>query len=91
MRRPVRFRCHKSFETEVRLDLSPRDRALATPVQLLAGIAGGANVREVLGRLDEALQVVCVDHRGDSAASAGQEHRSMSNSGLVDDICQPSR
>ena len=53
------------------------------------GGVGSLNVRQVLRRLGEALQVIGVDHRGDATAPAGEEHGRVGHPGVVDDIGEP--
>ena len=50
---------------------------------------GGFNVRQVLRRLGEPLQVVRVDHRGHAAVPEGQEDILMSGADTVDDLIKP--
>ena len=52
------------------------------------GGVGGLNVRQILRRLGEPLQVAGVDHRGHAAAPAGQEDRLMSGADVVDDLIE---
>ena len=56
---------------------------------LSTGGVGGFNVRQVLRRLGEALQVAGVDHRGHTTAPAGQEDMLMFGADVVDDLIEP--
>ena len=53
------------------------------------GGVGSLNVRQVLRRPAEALQVLDIDHRGHAATSAGQEDGLMSGADVVDDLIEP--
>ena len=56
---------------------------------LSSGGVGRLDVRQVLRRPAEPLQVVSVDHRGHAAAPAGQEDRLMSDADVIDDLIEP--
>ena len=55
---------------------------------LSSGGVGGLNVRQILRRLGEPLQVLDIDHRGHAAAPAGQEDGLMSGADVVDDLIE---
>ena len=56
---------------------------------LSSGGVGGLNVRQVLRRLGEPLQVLDIDHRGYTATPAGQEDRLVFDADIVDDLIEP--
>ena len=54
-----------------------------------SGGVGGLNVRQILRRLGEPLQVLDIDHRGHAATPAGQENGLTSGADVVDDLIEP--
>ena len=80
------LRTARALRPEVGLDLVPGDGAV--PSDLGTGGVGGLNVRQVLRRLGEPLQVLDVDHRGHAATPAGQEDRLKSGADVVDDFIE---
>ena len=79
-------RTDRALYPETSLDLIPGDRAVLG--DLSSGVVGGLNVRQVLRRLGEPLQVIRVDHRGHTTAPAGQEDRLMSGADVVDNLIE---
>jgi hypothetical protein len=75
-----------SPQAKVGLDLLPRNCCFARIGHFSASGAGGLDIGKILGSVDETLQVISVDHRGNAAAAAGQEHRVVSNPRLVNDV-----
>ena len=55
---------------------------------LSSGGVGGLNVRQILRRLGKPLQVIRVDHRRYTTATAGEEDRLMSGEDVVDDLIE---
>lgn len=56
---------------------------------LSSGGVGGLNVRQILRRLGEPLQVLDIDNRGHTATPAGQKDRLTSGADVVDDLIEP--
>ena len=54
-----------------------------------SGGVGGLNVRQFLRRLGKPLQVIRVDHRGHTTATAGEEDGLMSDADVIDDLIEP--
>ena len=52
------------------------------------GGVSGLNVRQILRRPAEPLQVLNIDHRSHAAAPAGEEHGLMARAGVVDNIVE---
>ena len=55
---------------------------------LSSGSVGSLNVRKVLRRLGEPLQVVRIDHCRYTTATAGEEDRLVSGADVVDDLIE---
>ena len=86
MRLETSRRTDRTLYPEVSLDLVPGDGAVLS--DLSASSVGGFNVRQVLRRLGEALQVIRVDHRRYTTATAGEEDRLVSGADVVDDLIE---
>ena len=56
---------------------------------LSSGGVGRLDVRKVLRSLGKPLQVIRVDHRRYTTATAGEEDRLMSGADVVDDLIEP--
>src|SRR5450756_2655259 len=82
---PGRPRSGRSCQTEVGLDLLPRDRLLAAG-HLLPRRARGLDVGEVLSRRDQTVEVVGVDDRRDPLTAAGQVDRFVLDPRGVDHV-----
>ena len=80
------LRTARALRPEAGLDLVPGDGAVLG--DLSTGGVGSLNVRKVLRRLGEPLQVLDVDHRGHATTPTGQEDRLMSGAGVVDDLIE---
>ena len=82
------LRTARALRPEASLDLVPGDDG-AVLCDLSSGGVGRLDVRQILRRLGEALQVIRVDHRGHAATPAGQEDGLKSGADVVDDFIEP--
>ena len=80
-------RTDRALYPEASLDLVSGDGAVLG--DLIASDVSGSDVRQVLRRLGEPLQVVRVNHRGHAAAPEGQDDSLMSGADTVDDLIEP--
>ena len=80
-------RTDRALYPEASLDLVSGDGAVLG--DLSASDVGGFDVRQVLRRLGEPLQVVRVNHRGHAIAPEGQDDSLMSGADTVDDLIEP--
>ena len=80
-------RTDRTLCPDASLDLVPGDSAMLC--DLSSGGVGGLTVRQVFCRLGEPLQIIRVDHRGHTTATAGEEDGLMSDADVIDDLIEP--
>jgi hypothetical protein len=63
-----------SQQTKIGFDLIPWDGAFAGALHFCSSSVDGPQVREILCRLDEIVQLVYIDDSGHSAATPGEKY-----------------